>query len=277
MFDAWLGGHFKSVGPKNGTSRSAAPLTAWHHTRPAPSALRREVAHLSARVAQLEAEKAGLERFAAIAAHEMLEPLVMTEAYAAIVGERLDAEDEESRVAVETIGRSAARARVLIETLLHDARAADRNPIVEDVDLAEEARHCIAQLAPELEAREARVVVGELPRVRGEAALLGSVLSNLLVNAMKYSSRRDAVIEIGAERERDCWKIFVKSSGPTIAVDQRERIFEQFSRARNERRARGTGLGLAICRKIVEGHGGSIGVTAANGSGNCFYFTLPAT
>ena len=71
----------------------------------------------------------------------------------------------------------------------------------------------------------------------------------------------------------------MRSEGPTIPVEDRERIFEPFSRARTERRVRGAGLGLSISRRVVERHGGRIGVTAANGSrsnGNVFYFTLPA-
>jgi signal transduction histidine kinase len=267
-----VGTHVKS---KNGASHTAA-ATAGRRTRPTPTSLRREIDRLSARVRELEAEKAELERFAAVAAHEMLEPLLITEAYAAVITDRLDEDDAESHLAAQRIGRSASRARLLVETLLHDARTADPGPAFEEVDLQLETTQCIELLAPEIESRGARIVVDDLPRVRGEAVLLSSVLCNLLINALKYGARRGAVIRVGAVRESDFWRIGVTSGGPTIDSAEAHRIFEQFSRARDERRAQGSGLGLAICRRIVERQGGRIGVTAGNGSGNCFYFTVPA-
>ena len=73
------------------------------------------------------------------------------------------------------------------------------------------------------------------------------------------------------------WRIRVESEGEPLALEDRRRIFQPHVRARGERRARGSGLGLAICREIVERHGGQIGATpAADGSGNCFAFTLRA-
>lgn len=260
------------MAPKNGASKQ---LRGVHLSRPAPTSLRQENERLAARVAQLEAEKEELERVAAIAAHEMLEPLLVTEAYAGIISERLEDSDEESLSAARRISSSAARARLLVETLLHDARSADRKPVHEEVDLGHELSKCIDLLAPEIESRGATISVGDLPRVTGEAILLNAVLGNLLVNALKYGSRRDTLIRVDAHRRADSWAISVCSGGPTIPVEQRERIFDLFSRARDERRARGNGLGLAICRRIVERHGGEIGVTAANGSGNRFFFTLP--
>ena len=61
-----------------------------------------------------------------------------------------------------------------------------------------------------------------------------------------------------------------------IPLEDRTAIFESFRRGRGERRASGSGLGLAICRRIVERHGGDIGVIPAPLEGNRFFFTLPA-
>ena len=194
--------------------------------------LEREVKTLSARVEQLEREKAAVEAFAAVAAHELVEPLVMTEAYAMMVSDRLDADQHaDSRRDLDALSRGAARLRLLIETL---------------------------------------------PTVEGEEALLSGLFANLLINALKYSPRQSPQIRVRAQHEAQGWRIEVESSGPTIPVEDRERIFEPFHRGTGERRARGAGLGLATCRRIVERHGGAIGVRAANGSGNVFHFTLPS-
>ena len=240
--------------------------------------MRQEIERLTARVVQLEQEKKDLESFVAVAAHEMVEPLIISEAYAAMIRDRLDPEDVESRTAVDVMSRNAARTRLLLESLLQEARAADRVPSFEGFELDETAAECVVALGTEIEARGARVTLGALPRVRGDSILVGCVISNLLMNALKYSPRQDPEIRVSADRDGAWWSISVTSGGPTILPQDRERIFAQFERAKDERRARGTGLGLAICRRIVERHGGTIGVTAAHGSGtgNRFYFTLPA-
>jgi signal transduction histidine kinase len=236
-----------------------------------------EIERLAARVAALEEEKNALEAFAALAAHELVVPLVMTESYAAIVRERLEGDEHApSRRDLDALARGAARTRLLIEGLLHEARASERPLRRQPVDLNRVVRDCVLLVEPEVSARCAQIEIDELPEVLGEEALLGSVFVNLIFNALKYSPRQGGSIRIGAVRELRQWRVTVESEGPTIPNEDRERIFEPFHRARTERRERGAGLGLAICRRIVERHGGEIGVAPANGSGNLFYFTLPS-
>jgi signal transduction histidine kinase len=240
-------------------------------------ALERQVEQLTTHVARLEQEKADMEAFAAVAAHELFEPLVMIEAYAAMATERLaGAEHDDSRDDLDQISRGAARLRRLAETLLHDARSGGRALTMRAVDCNRLVTDVIALLQPEIAARGASIKVGELPSVRGEAALLGGLFTNLLTNALKYGPRSGGVISVTAEREPAQWRLTVDDDGPQIPEDERARIFEPFHRGRRERRARGAGLGLTICRRIVERHGGRIGVAARPDGGNRFYFTLPA-
>ena len=131
-------------------------------------------------------------------------------------------------------------------------------------------------LAHEVQARGATVRLGELPTVQGDASLLNGLFTNLILNALKYSPRTGSEIVVDASREHRAWRVAVESEGPTIPPEDRQRIFEPFQRGRSERRARGAGLGLAICRRIVERHGGQIGVVPGARGGNRFYFTLPA-
>jgi signal transduction histidine kinase len=131
-------------------------------------------------------------------------------------------------------------------------------------------------MQPEIAARSAQVEVEELPDAVAEEALLNGVFANLLINALKYSPREGAIIHIGGVREPAGCRYFVDSEGPAIPFSERERIFDDFQRGRDERRVSGAGLGLAICRRIVERHGGQIGVVSHNGSGNRFHFTIPS-
>ena len=74
----------------------------------------------------------------------------------------------------------------------------------------------------------------------------------------------------------DMVRVDVRDSGPGIPPEEQKRIFEAFYRLRNSEKAvEGTGLGLAITQRLVELHGGQLGIESQPGSGSCFYFTLP--
>jgi len=232
---------------------------------------------LLARIAELERENAVLERFAAEAAHELLTPLVMIDAYAATAMDRLEDElDVDSRSDLDALRRAAARSRHLVQTLLEHARSRRRPLERRPVDVDAVLREALTLLAPEIRARGAVVDVGELPRVEADATLIAAVFTNLLTNALKFGPREGAKVHVVARRDPVGWRFLVQSEGRAIAPEDRDRIFEPYRRGRDERRTRGTGLGLAICREIIVWHGGRMGVRSTDGRHNAFWFTLPA-
>jgi signal transduction histidine kinase len=235
-----------------------------------------EITKLRARVSQLEREKADVEGFAALAAHELLTPVVMMDACAATVCDELDGTlDPDARRDLDAMRRGAARSRLLVETLLLGARVEDHPLQRRSVDLGVLLADCLALLGPEIRARDAQVVAGPLPTLAVDEALLHAVFMNLLVNALKYGPRIGGVIRVDARREPGSWRFGVESEGDLIPEADSDRIFEPYRRGRGERRAHGTGLGLSICRDVVERHGGRIGVRPGHHGGNRFYFTLP--
>jgi len=237
-----------------------------------------EIARLHGRIAQLESEKADVEAFAAVAAHELLAPLVLADAYATTVADRLDhAVHADERRDLDALRAAASRTRLLVETLLHDARSHGRPLRLRAIDLEGLVRESLTLVEPEMEARGAEVQVEPLPVALGEEALVGAVFTNLLLNALRYGPREHATIVIRAAVRDGVCRVCVESEGPAIPAADRERIFARYQRGRGERRARGAGLGLTICRHIVERHGGEIGVTAEASGVNSFYFTLPAS
>lgn len=250
-----------------------------------PNPLEAENARLSARVEELEREVAEqqsvyfeLESFVAMAAHELLKPLVMSEAYATLIAERAGfGLDLESRRDLSRLATVSSRVRVMVEALLTDARDHERPLRREQVDLSHVLAECLEALDPDIRAREARVEIDAMPVVEGNQALLTGVFGNLISNALKYAAREgDGDIHVSVTRSDGGWTFAVNSPGPAIPVDERERLFEPWRRGRDERRAKGAGLGLAIVRRIVERHGGEVGVTSPNDATNRFFFTLPA-
>ena len=239
--------------------------------------LEAENRRLRARVSELERENADGVRLVAVAAHELVEPLIASEAYASIVAGRLGGDAHaDSRSDLDTLRRGSAHARMLVETLLHHGDAAERSLRRRPVEVGLVVRDCLRLLAPEVDFREVQLEVGELPVVAGEETLIRSLITNLVSNALKYGPRHGGTIVISATQLGEVWRFCVRSQGSTIPVEDRERIFDAYRRGRGERRVRGAGLGLAICRRIVERHGGRIWVSPARGAGNQFFFTLPA-
>jgi signal transduction histidine kinase len=232
---------------------------------------------LLGRIAELERDKAALDRFAADAAHELLTPLVMIDAYAATALERLHDElDADSVSDLDALRLAAARSRQLVQTLLEHARSRRRPLERRDVEVDALVREALTLLAPEIRARGVAVEVGELPRVEADVTLIVAVFTNLLTNALKFGPREGAKIRVVAREDPDGWRFVIQSQGRAIAPEDAERIFEPYRRGRDERRTRGTGLGLAICREIVVWHGGRMGVESTEGGRNAFWFTLPA-
>ena len=111
--------------------------------------------------------------------------------------------------------------------------------------------------------------------VRADATRLKQILMNLIGNAIKFTPE-GGKIELAAKRVGDFVRIEVRDSGPGIPPEEQQRIFDAFYRLRrSEKAAEGTGLGLAITQRLVQLHGGELGVESEVGSGSCFYFTLP--
>ena len=226
---------------------------------------------------EAERERATVELFAGAAAHELMEPLIVAETLARSIEEQLhDRADDATRGDLERLLRAVSRMRLLVETLLLNARSHGRPLERRAVSLESVVQDSMALLEREIRARDARVLAADLPVVQGDAVMLAAVVNNLLVNALRYGPRRAGEVRIEARRDSAHWEISVTSHGPTLSSHDRSRIFEPYRRGTHERRVAGAGLGLTICRSFVERHGGAIGVAPAAAGGNRFYFTIPA-
>ena len=100
------------------------------------------------------------------------------------------------------------------------------------------------------------------------------IVFNLLSNAVKFTPAEGRV-DVSARLDDGQVEIAVADTGPGIAPEELETIFEEFKQATDGKRAEGTGLGLPLSRKLVELHGGRLWVESAAGNGSTFRFTLP--
>jgi signal transduction histidine kinase len=237
--------------------------------------LRQQVRELESQVDVLDEHSRSMEGFAATAAHQLSEPLIVAESGTIMVAEDLgDALDPELRTRLDAIGRGAARARQMVDALLLDARSGS-GLALKPVDAGQIAAQVLEDLAPQMRERSAVAELAELPVVHAEPRLLSVVFHNLISNAIKYGPREGGRIQIEATPDGDAWRLAVISGGTPLMDQETARVFEPWRRVPGERRVPGSGLGLAICKRLIERLGGTIGVEP-RAAGNCFYFILPA-
>ncbi len=175
--------------------------------------------------------------------------------------------------------RSGEKLFLLIDSILDLAKLEEsktlsqRQPL-DPVRLIEEA---VEQVRPQAIAHRQRLethIAPGLPLVMGDQRLLQRVLLNLLDNALKFTPMK-GTIQVSAEQIDPGLVLFaVSDTGPGIAPEDQERIFERFTRA-GDTVVRGTGLGLAFCKLAVEAHGGRIWVESVPNEGATFKFTIP--
>lgn len=112
-------------------------------------------------------------------------------------------------------------------------------------------------------------------RVRADRERLLQILRNLLGNALKFTTQGEVLLHIHAGHDRLNFE--VRDTGRGIALEQQAHIFRRFEHAdvQTTRAYGGTGLGLTICEKLVQLHGGQIGVRSLEGRGATFWFHVP--
>jgi signal transduction histidine kinase len=224
--------------------------------------------------ARLERSDDRLVAFAGQVTHDLKTPLTTMSLALELIRDELE-EGATAQDLVPLITRAlngSARMATMIEDVLTFARLGTSiDPV--PVDLAKVVAEVVADLDGRLD--DVDLTVGELPVVPGDEALLRSLLQNLLTNAVKFrSSDRPAAIAVAATRGGTGWLITVVDNGVGVPVDQRERVFEPMVRL--DKRVEGVGIGLATCRRVVQAHGGAIGVEAnPSGEGAVFWVELP--
>ncbi len=212
-------------------------------------------------------------------AHEIAQPIgaVYNRANAAINFLNKDPPDlEEVREAISGIAGAADRAREIIGRIRDQVRRAPPRKDIFDLNQAIEEVLLLAGGAITKDAIVVQVdLAKDLPQVRGDRVQLQQVALNLILNAveaMRSVDGRSRELQISTEHnETDDVLVTVRDTGPGIAPENLERVFESFFTTKSS----GVGIGLSICRSILEGHGGSLWASANGTRGARFQFTLP--
>ncbi len=231
-------------------------------------------------------ERARLERmkdeFVLTASHELRSPLTSVQGFAELLMLEKDQLSEKHSETVEIILDNTRHLVRLLNDLLDLARSdAGRltiNPTRSEVGpIVAGAARLIMGLTNSRQQRLEVEIESDLPQVSIEPDRIMQVLVNLLTNATEYcpegSTIKVTASSVGSEVE-----VAVSDDGPGIPTDQRDHVFDRFTRGDVglTQRVGGTGLGLAIAKSLIELHGGAIGVTSKEGEGATFRIVLPA-
>src|SRR6266540_3270523 len=224
-----------------------------------------------------EANRRLLERqrqFVQDASHELRTPITIAMGHADLLAREVrDPELAEDAVIVVD---ELLRLRRLADRLLLLASSADPDFLTMT---ATEVEPLLVEARTRWAPTERRLVVerGEAAVVLADPERLGTALDALIENAVKQTERGDE-IRLGARCEDGRVVIAVADSGPGIAPDQLEPIFDRFARldVGRSRDRGGVGLGLAIVKAVAEAHGGSVRARSTVGQGSVFEILLPA-
>ncbi|NYD68476.1 sensor histidine kinase [Agromyces atrinae] len=220
-----------------------------------------------------------LAQFAGQVSHDLRNPLMALSGFIELASDSPEmANAPEAAKSLLRAEAAADRMATMISDLLDYARSGGTRPRRADVDLAEIVGAAVEDLDATLAATGSTVVVDTPHDVAGDATLLRVLLQNLIANAVKFTaaSGREPHIEVRSSLITGGWHITVDDNGPGIPVDQRDRVFGLMERG-SAHSVAGLGIGLSTCKRIVEGHGGRIGIEDSPLGGTRFWVVLPAS
>ncbi|MFA5292365.1 MAG: ATP-binding protein [Phycisphaerae bacterium] len=230
---------------------------------------------------KLEQVNQELKNFVYVASHDLREPLRKISAFAQLLerslADKLDDNDSEN---LKFMIDGATRMTQMIDGLLSYSRVSTKTREFETVRL-DTVIHELEkfELSVLLEETHAILNVPEpLPSIKADSVQMRQLLQNLIANGIKYQTRGNIPeITITAETLPDeMVRIKVSDNGIGIKAESLGLLFTMFKRLHSRDEYEGTGIGLAVCKKIVERHGGQIGLESKFGRGSTFWFTVPA-
>ncbi len=219
--------------------------------------------------------------FIAFAAHELRGPITVIRGYLDVLDMELDDQmSDDQKELFERLIVSANRLTGYVNNILNTSKY-DRRHL--KIHLAEDSlasiydaiRDDMALRASSQHRLLAVDIPTNLPTIAADRSSLSEVISNLIDNAIKYSSEGGSV-SITASASQEFVKVSITDTGIGMPANVVGNLFHKFYRSHRSRETvAGTGIGLYICKAIVESHGGSIEVSSAEGKGSTFSFTVP--
>lgn len=230
------------------------------------------------RTSQLEAANKELEAFSYSVSHDLRAPLRAIHSFTKILKEDysnfLDAEGKRIMGIVES---SSIHMGQLIDDLLAFSRIGRTELLFSKIEMNPLAKSVFAELTTHEERNKIDFTVKKLPPAYGDPSTIKQVMTNLISNALKYSSKsKRATINIDYELNEGEIIYAVKDNGVGFDMQYVNKLFGVFQRLHSAKEFEGNGVGLAIVQRVIVRHGGRVWAKGEVGKGATFSFSLPA-
>jgi len=229
---------------------------------------------------KLEGANKELQDFVYVASHDLREPLRKISSFGTLLQDSLEGKlDEDQQENLGFMIDGSRRMQEMIDALLTYSRLTTKAKPPQQVFLNEViAELKKLELATLLDETRGTIHIPEpLPPVQADPFQMTQLFQNLIGNGLKFHEEGipPEIIIRAHGVENKMIQIEVEDNGIGIDEKYHEQLFVMFKRLHSRAQYEGTGIGLAICKKIVERHGGNIGIKSTPGKGSTFWFTLP--
>lgn len=232
-----------------------------------------------------------LDRFAYVASHDLQEPLRKIQLFTDKLTLRMNSElPDEVQAYLQKIGKASKRMQQLVNDLLKFSRHTHDHFDFEKTDLNEVITDVLSDLETDIQKRDARITVADLPTIYAIPSQIRQLFQNLISNSVKFC-KAGCTPEIYIQTEvikganipdldkklfeNTFYNIYIRDNGIGFDSKFSEEIFVVFKRLHTYHEFEGTGIGLSICKKIVEKHRGFITAQSTQNKGATFIITLP--
>jgi len=228
------------------------------------------------RTEQLKKSNEELEAFSYSISHDLRTPLRAVNGYAKILEEDYyKLFDDEGKRLLTVVQENAKRMGMLIDDLLAFSKLGRKEVGKSLIDMTELAKNISSEINKTY-GNKAVFKINPLNPVMADSSLISQVMTNLISNAIKYSSKTEKpFIEISSEKKNGELVYSVSDNGVGFNMKYAHKLFGVFQRLHSEEEFEGTGIGLAIIKRIVTKHNGKVWAKGAPGKGATFYFSLP--
>lgn len=229
------------------------------------------------RTVQLQKAYNELELFSYSASHEIRTPLRAINGFAnLLLDDNYDALDEEGKRKLQVIIDNAINMGHLIDDLLLFSGLSRQELSYSKINMHTMANTVFAKFVTAIGKEKFLIRLHNIPDAQGDPAMILQVWTNLIANAIKYSSQKQkSIIDVGSNTEDNSVIYYVKDNGIGFDSELSNNLFGLFKRMPNAKPFEGTGMGLAIVQKIIHQHNGRIWAEGEVGRGATFYFSLP--
>ncbi len=229
---------------------------------------------------ELTAVNKELDNLVHLIGHDLRNPLTTISGFVEIFTMKyIQNIDDEGQMYLEKIRKSSERLNHLIEDLVTLSRVSRQVNPIELFDVKEVIKDILDDMEISIKNNNVEVIITDkLPQIYNDRVKFKIVCTNLISNAVKYSSKdhpTHPVIEVGYSFENGSHTFFVKDNGIGIDPKYHEKIFEIFTRLHVPEEYEGTGAGLSFVKRIIDDLEGEIRVESEVGKGATFFFSIP--